>query len=72
MIDQFREKPRESLVRMFPDASGDEQAYAPPAMIRALTWMFLPPEKSTTRNKMTQGFTRAALRSESALTQRVL
>jgi len=62
MIDQFREKPRESLVRMFPAKSGDEQAYAPPAMIRALTWMFLPPEESTTRNKMTQGFTRAALR----------
>jgi len=47
---------------MFPAKSGDEQAYAPPAMIRALTWMFLPPEESTTRNKMTQGFTRAALR----------
>jgi hypothetical protein len=31
-------------------------------MIRALTWMFLPPEESTTRNEITQGFTRAALR----------
>jgi hypothetical protein len=63
MIDQFREKPRESLVRVFPGKSGDEQVYAPPAMIRALTWMFLPPEESTTRKKITQGFTRAALRS---------
>jgi hypothetical protein len=62
MIDQFREKQRESLVRMFPATSGDEQAYAPPTMIRALTWMFLPSEESTTRKKMTQGFTRAALR----------
>jgi MoaA/NifB/PqqE/SkfB family radical SAM enzyme len=62
MIDQFREKPRESLVRMFPANSGDEQVYAPPAIIRALTWMFLPPKESTTRNKITQGFTRAALR----------
>jgi hypothetical protein len=34
MIDQFREKPRESLVRVFPANSGDEQVYAPPAMIR--------------------------------------
>src|SRR5436309_4631286 len=38
MIDQFREKPRESLGRMFPAASGDEQVYAPPAAVRALTW----------------------------------
>jgi hypothetical protein len=40
----------------------DAEVYAPPLMIRALTWMFLPPEESTTRNKITQGFTRAALR----------
>jgi MoaA/NifB/PqqE/SkfB family radical SAM enzyme len=62
MIDQFREKPRESLGRMFPAKSGDEQVYAPPTAVRALTWMFLPPQESTIRNKITQGFTRAALR----------
>jgi MoaA/NifB/PqqE/SkfB family radical SAM enzyme len=62
MIDQFREKPRESLGRMFPGKSGDEQVYAPPTAVRALTWMFLPPQESTIRNKITQGFTRAALR----------
>jgi MoaA/NifB/PqqE/SkfB family radical SAM enzyme len=62
MIDQFREKPKESLARLFPAKSGDERSYAPPATIRALTWMFLPPEESTTRKRITQGFTRAALR----------
>jgi hypothetical protein len=62
MIDQFREQPRESLARLFPANSGDEQAYAPPAIICALIWMFLPQEESATRNKITQGFTRAALR----------
>jgi MoaA/NifB/PqqE/SkfB family radical SAM enzyme len=61
MIDQFREKPKESLGRFFPAKSGEDQAYDPPAIIRALTWMFLPPEESTTRKKITQGFTRAAL-----------
>jgi MoaA/NifB/PqqE/SkfB family radical SAM enzyme len=62
MIDQFREKPKESLARLFPAKSGAEQSYAPPAIIRALTWMFLPPEESTTRKRIAQGFTRAALR----------
>jgi hypothetical protein len=62
MIDQFREKPKESLARFFPANSGTEQSYAPPAIIRALTWMFLPPQESTTRKRTTQGFTRAALR----------
>lgn len=62
MIDQFREKPKESLRRFFPAKSGgDKQSYTPPVIIRALTWMFLPPEESTTRKKITQGFTRAAL-----------
>ncbi len=60
MIDQFREKPKESLGKFFPAKSGDEQSYAPPAIIRALTWMFLPPEASATRRRITQGFTRAA------------
>ena len=60
MIDQFREKPKESLGRFFPAKSGDEQSYAPPATIRVLTWMFLPTEESTTRRRITQGLTRAA------------
>ena len=60
MIDPFREKPKESLGRFFPAKSGDEESYAPPAIILALTWMFLPPEESTTRRKIMQGFTRAA------------
>jgi MoaA/NifB/PqqE/SkfB family radical SAM enzyme len=61
MIDQFREQPKESLGRFFPARSGEDQAHDRPAIIRALTWMFLPPEKSKTRRKITQGFTRAAL-----------
>jgi MoaA/NifB/PqqE/SkfB family radical SAM enzyme len=61
MIDRFREKPEESLRRFFPAKSGKQQAYDPPAIIRALAWMFLPPEESTSRRKITQCFTRAAL-----------
>jgi MoaA/NifB/PqqE/SkfB family radical SAM enzyme len=61
MIDQFREKPEESLRRFFPAQTGEPQAYDPPAIIRALAWMFLPPAKSTARKKITRGFTRAAL-----------
>jgi MoaA/NifB/PqqE/SkfB family radical SAM enzyme len=57
MLDQFREKPRESLQKFFPQGSG----HAPPAIVRALTWMFLPPEDSATRKRITQAFARAAL-----------
>jgi MoaA/NifB/PqqE/SkfB family radical SAM enzyme len=60
MIDQFREMPKESLGRFFPSKSGDEQSYALPPIIRALTWMFLPPEENKTRRTITQRFTRAA------------
>jgi MoaA/NifB/PqqE/SkfB family radical SAM enzyme len=61
MIDQFREMPRESLKKLFPAELSCEWGYAPPAIIRALTWMFLPPEESVARKGMTKGFTRAAL-----------
>jgi MoaA/NifB/PqqE/SkfB family radical SAM enzyme len=60
MIDQFRENPKASLARFFPAKPGGIPNYAPPRIIRALIWMFLPPEESTTRRKITQGFTRAA------------
>ena len=60
MVDQFRENPKAALGRFFPTSPGDERSYAPPAIIRALIWMFLPPEESSTRKKITQGFTRAA------------
>jgi len=61
MIDQFREQPKESLARFFPPKNGKDDSLEAPAIIRALTWMFLPPEESKTRRKLTQGFTRAAL-----------
>ena len=62
MIDQFREKPEQTLRGFFPAKSNDDaQSYSPPAIIRALTWMFLPPEESAARKIITQGFTRAAL-----------
>jgi MoaA/NifB/PqqE/SkfB family radical SAM enzyme len=61
MIDQFREHPKESLARFFPPKSDPTQAYDLPAVIRALTWMFLPSEESAARRRITQGFTRAAL-----------
>jgi len=61
MIDQFREKPEESLRRFFPPKSSEQQSYDPPAIIRALVWMFLPPPGGASRKKITRGFTRAAL-----------
>ena len=61
MIDQFREQPKESLARFFPSKTSNDDSLEAPAIIRALTWMFLPPEESKTRRKLTQGFTRAAL-----------
>ncbi|HXJ96605.1 MAG TPA: radical SAM protein [Terriglobia bacterium] len=61
MIDQFRERPEESLRRFFPPKSRGQQGYDPPAVIRALVWMFLPPQESKSRKKITRGFTRAAL-----------
>ncbi|MBV9480912.1 MAG: radical SAM protein [Acidobacteria bacterium] len=57
MLDQFREKPRESLQSFFPRGSG----HVPPAVVRALAWLFLPPEESTPRKLITQALTRAAL-----------
>jgi MoaA/NifB/PqqE/SkfB family radical SAM enzyme len=57
LIDHFREKPRESLATFFPSSRG----HAPPVRVRALAWIFLPPEGSTTRNIIRRAFTRAAL-----------
>jgi MoaA/NifB/PqqE/SkfB family radical SAM enzyme len=61
MIDQFRDQPRQALARFFPPKSGADQAFDPPAIVRALTWMFLPPHESKTRKTLTQGFARVAL-----------
>ena len=61
MIDQFRDQPAESLGRFFPSNSDRGEAYELPAMVRVLTWMFLPPAQSKTRRTLTRNFTRAAL-----------
>jgi len=61
MIDQFRDKPAESLSRFFPSNSGQGEAYELPGIIRLLTWMFLPPAESKTRKTLARSFTRAAL-----------
>ena len=60
MIDQFRDQPKQALARFFPAKSGQADTYDPPASIRMLTWMFLPPENNTVRKMLTQGLTRAA------------
>ena len=60
MIDQFRDEPKQALARFFPAKSGQKDTYDPPASIRILTWMFLPPEENRVRKKLTQGLTRAA------------
>jgi MoaA/NifB/PqqE/SkfB family radical SAM enzyme len=61
MIDQFRDQPKQALAQFFPARSGQEEAYDPPAIIRLLTWMFLPSDQNPMRKKLTQGLTRAAL-----------
>jgi MoaA/NifB/PqqE/SkfB family radical SAM enzyme len=61
MIDQFREKPTETLARFFPANSDQDKAFDLPGVIRVLTWMFLPPAESKTRRTLTRSFTRAAL-----------
>jgi MoaA/NifB/PqqE/SkfB family radical SAM enzyme len=69
MIDQFRDKPRETLSRFFPSNSGPDSdsnsglggAYDLPGFVRVLNWMFLPPAESKTRKTLTRSFTRAAL-----------
>ena len=61
MIDQFREHPRESLGRFFPAQPDQNLPYDPPAVIRILTWMFLPPADNGARKKLTRWFTQVAL-----------
>jgi MoaA/NifB/PqqE/SkfB family radical SAM enzyme len=60
MIDQFRDQPKQALAQFFPAKSGLQEAYDPPAIIRILAWMFLPPDENKVRKKLTQGLTRAA------------
>jgi MoaA/NifB/PqqE/SkfB family radical SAM enzyme len=61
MIDQFRDHPKESLARFFPPQPDQNVPYAPPATIRLLLWMFLPPAENSTRKKLTHYFTQVAL-----------
>lgn len=73
MIDQFRDHPRESLARFFPAQSNQNtgqkteenanpvMSYDPPALIRMLAWIFLPPDNKTTRKALTERFTQLAL-----------
>jgi MoaA/NifB/PqqE/SkfB family radical SAM enzyme len=61
LIDQFHDQPKEALARFFPAKSGQEEGYDPPAIIRLLTSMFLPPNENQMRKKVSQSLTRAAL-----------
>src|SRR5262249_49372501 len=61
MIDQFRDSPSESLSRFFPAQPDRTVPYDPPAIIRLLAWMFLPPEHNRTRKSLTECFTQIAL-----------
>jgi hypothetical protein len=62
MIDAFRDQPRHALARFFPAESEFDDACKPPVAIRVLTWMFLPPEGSRARKKLTRTFTQVVLR----------
>ena len=61
MIDQFRDDPRESLSRFFPPQPDRTMPYDPPAIIRFLAWMFLPPEHNRARRRLKERFTQIAL-----------
>jgi MoaA/NifB/PqqE/SkfB family radical SAM enzyme len=61
MIDQFRDRPTETLSRLFPANPDHGKPSAPPSIVRVLAWMFLPPAESRTRQKLMHSFTRAAL-----------
>jgi MoaA/NifB/PqqE/SkfB family radical SAM enzyme len=60
MIDQFRDQPKQALAQFFPAKSGQQETCDPPAIIRVLAWMFLPPDENKLRKKLTHGLTRAA------------
>ena len=62
MVDEFRERPREALVRFFPVYErGEKTSSDLPTAIRLLTWLFLPPNQHNWRHRLTGIFTRAAL-----------
>lgn len=62
MIDAFRDDPTNALARFFPACSEHGDSDKPPAAIRILAWMFLPPEGNGVRRKLTRTFTYVALR----------
>jgi len=62
MVDEFRESPREALVRFFPvRRCGDRRSSDMPVAIRVLTWLFLPPIQHNWRNRLSSAFTRTAM-----------
>jgi MoaA/NifB/PqqE/SkfB family radical SAM enzyme len=61
MIDQFRDYPAESLSRLFPPNPDKGMDYDPPGVIRALSWIFLPPAENKARQRLTQSCTSVAL-----------
>jgi MoaA/NifB/PqqE/SkfB family radical SAM enzyme len=64
MVDEFRERPREALVRFFPSQNeGPATCCDLPVPLRILTWLFLPPANNSWRNPLTRTLTRAALLS---------
>jgi MoaA/NifB/PqqE/SkfB family radical SAM enzyme len=62
MVDEFRERPREALPRFFPVCGrGGRTSSDLPSAIRFLTWLFLPPNQHSWRNRLTSTFARTAL-----------
>lgn len=60
MVDEFREKPKEALLRFFPPKQGGDDPHGLPAPIRILTWLLMPPENSW-RRPLARKFGKAAL-----------
>jgi hypothetical protein len=46
MLDEFRERPREALVRFFPPKEPASPLSGVPLGIKLLTWLFLPSDSA--------------------------
>lgn len=60
MVDEFRENPKEALLRFFPPKQGGNDPRGLPAPLRMLTWLLMPPENSW-RRPLASKFSKAAL-----------
>jgi hypothetical protein len=59
MLDSFRENPRQVLLEMIAARQERNPGYRPPALLHALTWMFLDGPVKRTLSKAALAFLKA-------------